>query len=161
MIVILDEVLSPTPFLDFKDVINNFHGEAKWFYRDHAETYSDTLLQIASDYFNFNDIVGYEVWTHNNTIPIGDNDDGWHKDRDELSYHIRKLFRFPICSMVFYTKVKNLKGGELLIEDTIVVPKENRLVIFGPGLNHKVNEFQGERVSFNINPWNRKLDKYS
>ena len=63
--------------------------------------------------------------------------------------------------MVFYTKVKNLKGGELLIEDTIVVPKENRLVIFGPGLNHKVNEFQGERVSFNINPWNRKLDKYS
>jgi hypothetical protein len=161
MIIILDSVLNPTTFSNFKSTIDNFHGEAKWFYKDEAETYSDTLLQIASEYFNFNELVGFEVWTHNSTIPIGDNDDGWHKDRDELSYHVRKLFRFPVCSIVFYVKVKELEGGELIIEDTIITPKENRLVIFGPGLIHRVNEFEGERISFSINPWNRKLDKYS
>ena len=158
MIIILDNALSPTTFSEFK--IDNFNGKTKWFSVGEANIYNK-LIEIAKEYFNFNNLVGYEVWTHSNTIPIGDNDDGWHKDRDELSYHVRKLFRFPICSIVFYVKVKELKGGELVVEDTVIKPKENRLVIFGPGLIHKVNEFKGERISFNLNPWNRKLDKYS
>ena len=77
-----------------------------------------------------------------------------------MSYHVRKIFRFPVCSLVFYTEIKDLQGGELIVEDTIITPKENRLVIFSPGLLHKVNEFEGKRVSLSINPWNRLLERY-
>lgn len=166
MIVIIDNALSNDHFKEFKHTVDTFiviNPETMWFEVGISvlDPSIKKLLNLASKCIDLSKVVGYEVWTHNNTIPIGDNDDGWHKDRDELSYHVRKIFRFPVCSLVFYTEIKDLQGGELIVEDTIITPKENRLVIFGPGLIHKVNEFEGKRVSLNINPWNRKLDKYS
>jgi len=164
MIVIIDEAFSNESFNNFKDVVNTFliiNSEAMWCEVGvNEDPYIRKLLHLASKYFDLSGVVGYEFWTHNNTIPIGDNDDGWHKDRDELSYHVRKIFRFPVCSLVFYTEIKDLQGGELIVEDTIITPKENRLVIFSPGLLHKVNEFEGKRVSLSINPWNRLLERY-
>ena len=164
MIVVLDNVLSDKDFSYLKELLELLiivSPNTMWY---EIEKYEDPsfkqLRTIAGNYFDLSNLVGYEAWIHNNTIPVGDNDDGWHKDRDELSYHVRKIFRFPICSMVFYTDIKNLQGGELLVEDTTITPKENRLVIFSPGLLHKVNEFEGKRVSLSINPWNRLLERY-
>ena len=37
------------------------------------------------------------------------------------------------------------------------MPKENRLVIFSPGLYHGVEQFKGVRTSINVNPWNTRL----
>ena len=164
MIAIIDNALSDDHFKEFKDTIDIFltiKAETLWFELGiYEDPHIRKLLHLASKYIDLSKVVGYEAWTHNNTIPIGDNDDGWHKDRDELSYHVRKIFRFPVCSIVFYTEIKDLQGGELIVEDTIITPKENRVVIFGPGLIHKVNEFEGQRVSLSINPWNRLLEKY-
>mgnify|MGYP003640622520 CR=1 FL=1 len=111
-----------------------------------------------SKYFNISKLVGFEMWTHNNTRPIGDINEGWHYDKDEYFYKINKVLRFPIFSAVLYLKIKNLVGGRLVFDDAKVTPKENRLVLFGPGLRHGVEGYSGERVSLNINGWNRKLE---
>ena len=42
----------------------------------------------------------------------------------------------------------------------MITPKQNRLVIFGPGRKHYVQDFTGDRFSVNINPWNRLLEEY-
>ena len=128
MIAIIDNALSDDHFKEFKDTIDLFlalKAETLWFELGiYEDPHIRKLLHLASKYIDLSKVVGYEAWTHNNTIPIGDNDDGWHKDRDELSYHVRKIFRFPVCSIVFYTEIKDLQGGELIVEDTIITPKE-------------------------------------
>ena len=65
--------------------------------------------------------------------------------------------RFPLCSVVYYVKVDKLKGGKLHVEDDIVTPKSNRMVIFSPELNHCVEPHMGDRVAFCVNPWSVKL----
>ena len=61
--------------------------------------------------------------------------------------------------MVYYLIVENLDGGQLHVEDDIITPKTNRLVIFSPGKYHYVQPFTGKRVSMLVNPWNRDLNK--
>ena len=78
---------------------------------------------------------------------------GRHKDADDENKRVLSV-------SVQLSNPSSYKGGELIVEDTIITPKENRVVIFGPGLIHKVNEFEGQRVSLSINPWNRLLEKY-
>ena len=41
-----------------------------------------------------------------------------------------------------------------------IKPKTNRLVLFEPGLKHRVEKFEGTRYSININPWRRRLEAY-
>ena len=71
-------------------------------------------------------------------------------------YHLR----FPICSLIFYVEVENLKGGQLKLEDDIITPKSNRLVIFDKGVQHSVETFEGIRRTYLINPWNRKPETF-
>ena len=78
-------------------------------------------------------------------------------DQDEQLAAKTNQTRFPLCSMVYYVKVNDLKGGKLHIEDDIITPKTNRLVIFSPQLNHCVDPFIGDRISFCVNPWSVKL----
>ena len=59
--------------------------------------------------------------------------------------------------MVYYVKVKDLKGGKLHIEDDIITPKSNRMVIFSPKLNHFAESFMGDRIVLCVNPWSVKL----
>ena len=54
-------------------------------------------------------------------------------------------------------KIENLRGGKLHIEDDIITPKTNRLVIFSPQLNHCVEPFMGDRIVLCVNPWDVKL----
>ena len=43
------------------------------------------------------------------------------------------------------------------VEDDIVTPKSNRMVIFSPKLNHCVEPHIGERIVLCVNPWSVKL----
>ena len=161
-LTVLDDIFDNEALLDFLTKSIHYHADgAKWTYITDSEVYIKHLIDTTSKYYDTSKIVGYETWVHNSTRPEGDEGDGWHYDRDELSYHVRKVFRFPIFTAVFYLKVKNLVGGRILIGNNKIIPKENRLIIFGPGYKHAVEEFSGERISIVINPWNRKLEQYT
>ncbi len=112
------------------------------------------LLVIASNYFDISAFVGYETWTHINSKPAD-----WHQDKDERLIQIYDKLQFPLCTLVYYPFVdKDLKGGRVVFEDdTTVVPKTNRLIIFGPGVWHSVEEYTGERFALIIGPWNKKI----
>ena len=161
-LTVLDDIFDNEALLDFLTKSIHYHADgAKWTYMNKSETFTNSLINIASKYYDTSKIVGYETWVHSSTRPEGDEGDGWHYDRDELSYHVRKILRFPIFSAIFYLKVENLVGGRILIGNNKITPKENRLIIFGPGYKHAVEEFSGERISIVINPWNRKLEQYT
>jgi len=127
-----------------------------FFTNEDSHTHKDVctrLLTNASAYFNFNNQIGYDVWFHRNGTP------GWHQDRDEQTFWETGQSHFPICSIVFYPHVKDLVGGELIFKNNMrITPVTNRLVMFGPGLEHKVTPIEsGERVSMNINAWNSRV----
>ena len=65
------------------------------------------------------------------------------------------ILKFPLCSIVYYSCVKSLLGGRLYVEDDIITPKTNRMIIFAAGARHYVEDFSGHRVSMLINPWDR------
>ena len=95
---------------------------------------------------------------------------GWHIDKDEKEFEKTKRYILPMLSTVFYPYV-DCKDGELLIAcndpikqghtgkinnftDKISInPIENRLVVFSPGLLHRVMPFKGNRYSFAANIW--------
>ena len=64
-----------------------------------------------------------------------------------------------MCSIVYYLTVENLEGGELVINNVTITPKENSMIIFSSGLEHEVKDFTGTRVSIAVNPWETKLYK--
>ena len=111
-------------------------------------------MNTAANYFDFSRQVGYDIWFHRNGMP------GWHQDRDEATFLKTGQSHFPICSIVFYPHIKDLVGGELVFDNNMrIIPKTNRLVIFGPGLEHKVTPIEsGERISMNINSWIYPID---
>jgi hypothetical protein len=112
-----------------------------------------SLMSAASQFFDFSDVVGYELWSHFNSLPPG----GWHYDKDEKVFREKQIYKFPICSIVYYPVIDNLVGGELLLEQDIISPKLNRLIIFKPNIYHYVKEFTGTRYSIVINPWTTEL----
>ena len=85
--------------LVFDDVLNNFSPSLlelinkpleslDWYSLDHKHKYKDfciEILTIASKYFDFSKIVGYEFWGQNNTKP-----GTWHYDKDEKLYSKKK-----------------------------------------------------------------------
>lgn len=159
MIIIMDEVVgNPTFQSDCIDVLQqnkevNFNE--KWYSLDENHVFDHFCIQminVASNFFDLNNCIGYEFWTHNNTKPRG-----WHIDQDEKLVSTTGQTRFPLCSVIYYVKVKDLKGGKLHVEDDIITPKSNRAVIFSPQLNHCVEPFMGDRITLCVNPWSVKL----
>ena len=163
MIVIMDDVVGNTAFQsDCIDVLQQNKKETsesnlkeKWFSLDEEHLFQDFCIQminVAGNFFDLNSCIGYEFWTHNNTRPRG-----WHIDQDEKLVSVTGQTRFPLCSVVYYVKVKDLKGGKLHIEDDIITPKSNRMVTFSPKLNHCAEPFMGDRITLCVNPWSVKL----
>ena len=111
-----------------------------------------SMINLASQYYDLTNAVGYEFWTRLNTCV-----EGWHRDKDERLFDEKKIISFPLCTIIYYPIVKDLKGGELLLMDDMVTPKTNRMVMLASGVPHNVNEFTGERVSMMVNPWSRKF----
>jgi hypothetical protein len=115
---------------------------------------------------------GAEWWCNMN------NQLGWHVDKDEAWNKVHDEIRCPLLSTVYYP-VADCYGGELLLLDvdsdieiqarveyscpeydpslisriTRVPAKRNRLVVFSPGMVHRVNPFVGERYSLAVNIW--------
>jgi hypothetical protein len=98
------------------------------------------------------------------------NDLDWHIDKDELEGRRSGRFLLPLLSTVFYPHV-SCAGGELLVADNppitngyegplptfrsviSIPPVVNRLVLFSPGILHRINPFEGERYSVAVNIW--------
>ena len=154
--------------LVFDDVLNNFSPSLlelinkpleslDWYSLDHKHKYKDfciEILTIASKYFDFSKIVGYEFWGQNNTKP-----GTWHYDKDEKLYSKKKELVFPVCSTIFYLEVSDLVGGRLFVENDVITPRTNRLVLFPPGKYHTIEDFTGKRVSLLVNPWDHRITK--
>lgn len=127
----------------------------RWYDNEESHQYFDFckhILNFASKYFDLSSSVGYEFWGHFNTKP-----QSWHYDKDEKIYEQEKKLNYPLCSIVYYLKVENLEGGNLLLEKDQIQPITNRLIIFPPAKYHKVENFKGTRNSLLINPWKYKL----
>ena len=149
---VLDE-LSP----ELIKLINKSLSPLDWYPLDHKHKYKNfciDILTIASRYFDFSKIVGYEFWGQNNTKP-----GTWHYDKDEKLYSKKKELVFPVCSTIFYLKVSDLVGGRLFVENDVITPRTNRLVLFPPGKYHTVEDFTGKRVSLLVNPWDHRITK--
>ena len=108
---------------------------------------------------------GVEWWCNTN------NDLDWHIDKDELEgQRSGRLF----CAAVAVHRVLphvSCAGGELLVADNppiengyqgplptfrsliSIPPVVNRLVLFCPGILHRINPFEGERYSVAVNIW--------
>jgi hypothetical protein len=98
------------------------------------------------------------------------NDLDWHIDKDEPEGRRSGRFLLPLLSTVFYPHV-SCAGGELLVADSppiengyqgplptfrsviSIPPVVNRLVLFSPGILHRINPFEGERYSVAVNIW--------
>ena len=107
---------------------------------------------------------GVEWWCNTN------NDLDWHIDKDELEGKLSGRYVLPLLSTVFYPHV-SCAGGELLVADNppisngyegpmptfrsviSIPPVVNRLVLFSPGILHRINPFEGERYSVAVNIW--------
>ena len=163
MVTILDDIVgNPTFESDCIQILENnkkntneTNFNERWYSLEEEHIFKDFCVQmvnVASNFYDLTTCKGYEFWSHNNTEPRG-----WHIDQDEQLNGTTGQTRFPLCSMVYYLKIDNLRGGKLHIEDDIITPKTNRLVIFPPAKFHGVNPFEGKRVSLLINPWSHPL----
>ena len=112
---------------------------------------------------------GVEWWCNTN------NDLDWHIDKDELEGRRSGRFLLPLLS-TFYPHV-SCAGGELLVADSppiengyqgplptfgsviSIPPVMNRLVLFSPGILHRINPFEGERYSVAVNIWDKEPGK--
>ena len=122
----------------------------------------ETLLPLATPFAPQR--AGVEWWCNTN------NDLDWHIDKDELEGRRSGRFLLPLLSTVFYPHV-SCAGGELLVADNppiengyqgplptfrsviSIPPVVNRLVLFSPGILHRINPFEGERYSVAVNIW--------
>ena len=155
-ILVFDDVLDKlSP--ELLELLDKPLEELDWYPLDHEHKYKNfciDILTIASRYFDFSKIVGYEFWGQQNTKP-----NTWHYDKDEKLYSKERKLVFPVCSTIYYLAVSDLEGGRLIIEDDVITPKTNRLVIFPPGKYHTVENFKGNRISLLVNPWNHEITK--
>ena len=162
MIIILDDIIDlksnfQRDSMRVLDELNKPNINEKWYSLDEQhpfDNFCNSMIGVANQFINLDSCVGYEFWTQKNTRPSK-----WHQDKDEQLNGNKSILSFPLCSMVYYLIVENLEGGQLHVEDDIITPKTNRLVIFSPGKNHYVQPYTGTRISMLVNPWNRVLNK--
>jgi hypothetical protein len=172
-VVILDDVFTENQLHFFKSqLLNSYRGEATdkpfvsvyensvnsgWFEVDEPHDNSivcENLLNLTKKYYSeVKDIRGYDFWAHYNTRP-----QEWHFDKDETAYIKYGIERFPVCSIICYLEVDLQEGGSLVIEPGIKIePRTNRMILMAPGVYHFVEEYTGERIGVNINPWCTKM----
>ena len=162
MILVLDDVVDlnstfQSDSMKILDELDQPNINEKWYSLEEQhpfDNFCNSMIGVANQFINLDSCVGYEFWTQKNTRPSK-----WHQDKDEQLNGNESILSFPLCSMVYYLIVENLEGGQLHVEDDIITPKTNRLVIFSPGKYHYVQPYTGTRISMLVNPWNRVLNK--
>ena len=161
--VILDDVFDNNKLFKLQSLLEKKNSLPISFFKKEIDSeykiYVDFLIGIAKDFYNIDGYIGYELWSH--TDPKKNLE--FHYDKDELLYNKKKQNSFPLLSIVFYPKIRNLKGGRLYLEkDMIINPKENRLVLFPEGIYHGTSDYNkdGQRISFLINLWDKIPSAY-
>ena len=134
-----------------KTLLKNF-----WYDAPFSKEYQLKLLEYASDFVDTSDTIGAEEWSHNpflSPLPEG------HYDKDEYLFETTGELVFPLCSCILYLTVKDLKGGDLIVEGERVVPETNKLILLKPGTWHEVTEYiGGSRVGLYLNFWDRVIN---
>ena len=153
--VVIDDVLDAESVSKIKKSIDESTRDPFFYTMNDNHLYDNfclAMINIASDFYDLSSSVGYEFWTRLNRC-VSD----WHCDKDEKLYDEQKIVSYPLCTIIYYPHVDNMRGGELLLGSDKILPKTNRLVIFAPGIPHNVESFTGDRISMMVNPWNRVM----
>jgi len=153
MIIVLDDVL-PNLSSELTTLIDKDLIALDWYDLKQDHIYKEfclSILDIAGQYFDLSNTIGYEFWGHNGTKP------DWHYDKDEALFEQKGELDFPLCSTAYYLEASNIIGGQLIVENDMITPKTNRLAIFSPGKYHTVQPYKGKRVSLLVNPWSHPL----
>jgi hypothetical protein len=149
--IVLDNVFSTIPVVALHEKVLYFAKEEQ----QQNSKLAESLLEIASQYYDLLNYVGYEMWCHAKNFKRS----VYHIDKDEIAYEKYGEIRTPICSIIYYLDVKDLEGGRLIFPSKAapIVPETNRLVIFDKKIAHKVEQWTGSRVSIMINPWSEEI----
>ena len=153
--VVLDDVLSQDTIMRLYKSIDKSTRDAFFYKLDDSHLYdnfSHAMLNVARQYFDLETCVGYEFWTRLNTCVYD-----WHRDRDERLFDEQGITSYPLCSIIYYPHIENMKGGQLLLESDVITPKTNRMVVFPSGVLHNVESFTGNRISMMVNAWDRHI----
>ena len=153
MIIVLDDVL-PKLSSELTALIDKDLVALDWYDLKQDHVYKEfclSMLDIAGKYYDLSNAIGYEFWGHNGTKP------DWHYDKDEVRFERTGKLDFQLCSTVYYLEASNLIGGQLMVENDMITPKTNRMVMFSPGKYHTVQSYKGKRVSLLVNPWSHPL----
>ena len=159
-IIVIDDYLSKSELEKFQkyfyekaeDIFGNEMekpSSRQWFDCWDKHKFSDIckdLFLLSSQYFDNSKCIGYEFWVRKNSRP-----DSWHFDIDEKAKKLGKT-SYPTCTIIFYPEVSHLNGGRIHIEDTIITPKTNRVIIFSANVEHFVEEFTGKRCGILVLP---------
>jgi hypothetical protein len=149
MILVMDGLIDKTSDINKVDQPQPMFIESQNLVGDYVR-----LIDIARKEFGFMGYEGAELWTQINTRTRE------HYDKDERLAQSTGELSFPLCSIVYYAVVKDLVGGELLVDGVAIAPKSGRVVMFSSGLLHSVNPFTGRRTSVLLNPWAKKPSAY-
>ena len=159
-LTVLDDVLSDEQIQFIRDSsllqdnlanMNEYGYQLQW---DEIEPFHP-IINIINKYWDLSDVVAYELWQQLNDRPPH-----WHYDRDEICAE-KGITKYPVMTSVYYLDVHDVVDGRLFFEDdTHIEPVQNRLVMFGPAVEHYVERFSGHRHSIVINPWNSFLGDY-
>jgi len=151
--VILDNVFEEK----IRNNLNNFAYKGTNWYNLNSNFEQEKLLEIASKYFDLSKMVGYEMRSNTNSGYAP----SWHYDKDEKLFREKSILSFPLCSIVYYSEVTNLQGGDFITENIALRPITNRAIFFSPGIYHHVFPYSGVRKTISINPWNIIPSSYS
>ena len=148
MIIVIDDFFSKN---DHVEILRQYESDMfpdhdSYFKRD-THAFIEKIISSSRKYVDYGNHVGYEM--HYNGSVLNP-----HRDKDQDLFFKTKEQVFPLIGLVYYIKAKGT-GGELVFPEdgASISPRERRLIIFERHMLHLVNEFQGERVSLGINPW--------
>jgi hypothetical protein len=152
MLIVLDDVFNNEIRNNILNYCLNYYvfGQIHTSEKKDLNIFLYKILKIAEKYFDLQSMKTCEHWVHNNeTTP------SWHFDKNEKLYMNSqgKQYEFPLCSIVYYAQIENLIGGKFITEYEQVIPKNNRLILFSPGIYHSVEPSTGTRISLSMNPW--------
>ena len=155
--IILDDVFDDNTV----EKIKNFDYNYKWHWMG-DNPIQEKMIDVARMFFDLSASIGYELWSNDfdqYRTEVKGSELDWHFDHNMKKFARTGIYEFPLCTVVYYPLIKNLRGGEFLTENAKFIPKTNRMVLFSPGVQHAVTEYLGLRFAISINIWDSKVEE--